>query len=287
MGVADVPAVEIEVGEQEYDQRCREDRFAGSAPDSFRAGAEVEDLAPEAEVDADVDQHGPAERGGCGEHHRALHDEQDGQEQREQAGDADDDAVVKREGVDLVLVGVGVPQIDLRQLVGAQFGDEGDDGAGIERDAENIGGGRVLPFRPVAGRRRDVDDARDAEVGPQHARARHAIARHDDQAVDLFVAGICNGDDGPVAAALARTHADAAHDAVGAGSGRNLDEVAVGFLDFSGVGKIDGRSIDADVHGVERARACAGGEQPEHYRHGSCETQQTQTQPLQPEIPKP
>ncbi len=61
--------------------------------------------------------------------------------QRQQAGDADHDALVERERVDLVLVGVGLPQIELRQLVGAQFGDEGDDGAGIERDAEDVGGG--------------------------------------------------------------------------------------------------------------------------------------------------
>ena len=81
-----------------------------SAPD-----AHVEHLAPEAEVDADVDQHRPAERRGGGEHHAALHHEQDGEEQREQAGDADDDAVVEREAVDLVLVGVGLPQIELRQ----------------------------------------------------------------------------------------------------------------------------------------------------------------------------
>ena len=134
VGVAHVPARQIEIGEQEDQQRRRQDRFAAGAPDALGAGRHVEHLAPEAEVDADIDQHRPAERGGGRKHHRALDHEQDGEEQRQQAGDADDDAVVEREGVDLVLVGVGLPQIDLRQLVGAQFGDEGDDGAGIERD---------------------------------------------------------------------------------------------------------------------------------------------------------
>ncbi len=116
MGVADVPAVEIEIGEQEHQQRGREDRFAGGAPYPFGAGRHVEHLAPEPEVDADIDEHRPSERRGGGKHHAAFDHEQDGQEQREQAGDADDDAVVEREAVDLVLVGVGLPQIDLRQL---------------------------------------------------------------------------------------------------------------------------------------------------------------------------
>ena len=134
--IAHVPAIEIEVGEQEHDQRRGEDRLARGAPDALGAGREVEHLAPESEIGADIDEHRPAERGGGGKHHAALHDEQDGQEQRKQARDADDDAVVEREGVDLVLVGVGLPQIELRQLVGAKLHHVGDDRAGIERDAD-------------------------------------------------------------------------------------------------------------------------------------------------------
>ena len=130
---------------------------------------------------------------------------------------------VKR--VDLVLVGVGLPQIELRQLVGAQFGDEGDDGAGIERDAEDVGGRALLPLRPVAGRRRDGDDARQAEIGPQQAGADHAVMRRDDQPVDLLVGVVGEREHRPVLSAFARAHLDAADDAVGAGRGRDLDAV--------------------------------------------------------------
>ena len=172
VGVAHVPAREIEIGEQEDQQRRRQNRLAGRAPDPLGAGRHVEHLAPEAEVDADIDQHRPAERGGGREHHRALDHEQDGEEQRQETGDADDDAVVKREGIDLVLVGVGLPKIDLRQLVGAQFGDEGDHRAGIERDAENIGARVLLPHRAVAGRRRDVGDARQSRGRARTGRSR-------------------------------------------------------------------------------------------------------------------
>ena len=223
--IAHVPARQVEIGKQEDQERRRQDRLAARAPHPLDIGRHVEDLAPEAEVDADIHEHRPAERGGGREHDRALDHEQDGEEQRQQAGDADDDAVIEREGVDLVLVGVRVPQIDLRQLAGAHLGDEGDDGAGIEGDAENIGGVAELAQRAVAGRGRDRDDAREAEIGPKQAGTDHAVMRHDDQPVDLFVAVIGEREHRPVRAAFARAHLDAAHDAVGARRGGHLDAV--------------------------------------------------------------
>ena len=254
MGVAHVPAVEVEIGEQEHQQRCRQDRFARRAPDALGARRHVEHLVPEAEVDADIDQHRPAERGRGREHHAAFDHEQDGQEQRQQAGNADDDALVERERIDLVLVGVGLPQIELRQFGGAQFGDEGDHGAGIERDAENVGVGAVLRFGRIAGRRRDVDDAREAEIGPDQSGADHPVMRRDDQPVDLLVAVIGEREYRPVLAGFAGAHLDAAHDAVGAGRGRNLDAIAVGVLQVDGVGEIDRRGIGAHIDGVDRVR---------------------------------
>ncbi len=266
VGIAHVPARQVQIGEQEHQQRRRQDRLAAGAPDALGAGRHVEHLAPETEIDADVNQHRPAERGGGREHHRALHHEQNGEEQRQQSGDADDDAVIEREGIDLVLVGVRLPQINLRQLVGAQFGDEGDDGAGVERDAENVGGGALLAHRAVAGRRRDAGEPREAEVGPEQAGADHAVMRHDDQPVDLLVGIIGEREHRPVGIALARAHLDAAHDAVGAGRGGNLDAVGVGLLQFGGVGEVDGRGIEPHVDGLHRARGGRG-------KQESCERQ--------------
>ena len=264
VGVAHVPAVEIEIGEQEHQQRRRQDRLAGGAPDPLGAGRHVEHLAPEAEVDADIDQHRPAERGGGREHDRALHHEQDGEEQREQAGDADDDAVVEREAVDLVLVGVGLPQIELRQLVGAQLQHVGHHRAGIERDAEDVGGGAVLALRAVAARR-DAGDAREAEIGPQEARADHAVMRHDDQAVDLLVAGIGQREHRPVGVALAGAHVHAADDAVGAGRGRHQDAVVLGAVALDRVGQVDGGGVEPHVDGLDRpSRGHAGNDDREH-----------------------
>ena len=273
VGIAHVPARQVQVGEQEHQQRRRQDRLAAGAPDALGAGRHVEHLAPEAEVDADIDQHRPAERRGGREHDRAFDHEQNGEEEREQTGDADDDAVIERERVDLVLVGVRLPQIDLRQLVGAQLGDQRDDGAGIERDAENVGAGAFLPHRPVARRRRDGGDARQAEVGPEQAGADHAVMRHDDQPVDLFVAVVGEREHRPVGVALARAHLDAAHDAVGSRRGGDLDAVGLGFEDFGGGGEVDGGGIEPHIDGFDRARRrrrqreqhqCSGGQPPCH-----------------------
>ena len=157
--VTHMPAGKIEIGEQKHQKRGGKDRFAAGAPYPLGVVRHVEDLAPEAEVDADIDQHRPGERGGRRKHDAALDHEQDGQNQRQQSGDADHDALVKRERVDLVLVGVGLPQIELRQFVGTQLRDEGDDRTRIERDAENIRGRALLPFGTIAGRGRDGRDA--------------------------------------------------------------------------------------------------------------------------------
>ena len=254
VGVAHMPAAEIEIGEQEHQQRRGQDRFARRAPDPLGVVRHVEHLAPEAEIDADIDQHRPRQRGGGREHDAALDHEQDGQHQRQQAGDADHDALVQRERVDLVLVGVGLPQIELRQFVGAQFRDEGDDGAGIERDAEDVGGGAFLPLGPVAGRRRDGRDARQSEVGPQQSRRHDAIMRRDDQAVELVVGVVGEREHHPVLAAFAGADFDAADDAVGAGRGRDLDAVGVAVLMIEHRGEIDRRRVAADADGVDRAR---------------------------------
>ena len=248
-----MPAIEIEIGEQEHQQRCCQDRFARGAPDPFGARRHVEHFGPEAEIDADIDQHRPAERGSGREHHAAFDHEQDGQEQRQQAGNADDDALIERQRIDFVLIGVGLPQIDLRQVVGAKLGDIGDYGAGIERDAEDSAVG-LSGVRRIAGRRGDGDDAREAEVGPDQAGTDHAIMRHDDKPVDLFLAGIGEREHRPVPSGLAAAHFDAADDAVGAGRSRNLDAAVVGLLELDSIGQVDGGSVGANVNRVHRMR---------------------------------
>ena len=290
VGVAHVPAIEVEIGEQKHQQRRRQDRFARCAPDALGARRHVEHLAPEAEIDADIDQHRPAERRGGREHDAAFDHEQDGQEQRQQAGDADDDALIERERIDLVLVGVRLPQIELRQIVGVRNSATKVitvPGSSVTRKTSALA--LSCTFRRIARRRRDVDDARQAEVGPEQAGADHAVMRRDDQAVDLLVAVIGEREHRPVGAGFAGAHLDAAHDAVGAGRGRNLHAIAVGVLKFDGVGEIDGEfarlTLGGNVDGFDRMR----GRHPDRsrpkqrqYAQGRGGTKRCQMDALQP-----
>ena len=278
VGVAHMPAGKIEIGEQKHQQRRGQDRFARRAPDALGVVRHVEHLAPEAEVDADIDQHRPGQRGGGRKHDRALHHEQNGEHEGQKSGDADHDALVERERVDLVLVGVGLPQIELRQLVGAQFRDEGDDGAGIERDAEDVGGGALLPLGTVAGRRRDGGDARQAEVGPQQAGRHDAVMRRDDQTIELIVGVVGEREHHPVLAAFTGAHLDAADDAVGSGRGGDLDAVGVAALMVEHRGEVDRGRVAADADGVDRPRVRRGGNHHEPQREQRQAPDQTQCQ---------
>ena len=276
VGIAHMPAAEIEIGEQEHQQRRGQDRFARRAPDALGVVRHVEHLAPEAEIDADIDQHRPCQRGRGREHDAALDHEQDREHEGQQAGDADHDALVERERIDLVLVGVGLPQIELRQLVGAQFRDEGDDGAGVERDAEDVGGGAFLTLGTIADRGRDGRDARQAEIGPQQAGRHDAVVRRDDQAVELVVGVVGEREHHPVLSALAGANLDAADDAVGARRGRNLDAIGLAALMIEHRGQIDRRRVTADADCVNRARRRRGRNNHEAQRKQRKAPDQTQ-----------
>ncbi len=69
MDVADVPAVQVEVGEQEDHQSGRQDGLGRGAPDSLAFRGDAEELAHEAEIDAEVGEHGPGQRRRGGEDH--------------------------------------------------------------------------------------------------------------------------------------------------------------------------------------------------------------------------
>ena len=274
--IAHMPSVEIEIGEQEHQQSCRQHRFAGGAPNALGALRHVEHLAPESEVDTDIDQHGPGQSRGGREHDAALDHEQDGQHQRQQAGNADHDALVQRERVDLVLVGFRLPQIELRQLVGAQLGNEGDDRAGIQCHAEDIGGGRVLSLRAVAGGGRDGGDARHAEIRPQQAARDDAVMRRHDQAVELVVGIVGEREYDPVLAGLAGAHFDAADDTVRARRRGDLDTVGLVLLVFEDRGEVDRRRVRADADGVNGMCLRGGNDNHEAERERRKPPDQTQ-----------
>ncbi len=193
-----VPTVQVEIGEQEDDEGGGQRYFRPGAPDLLVARPDLDHLVQEAEVDADIGQHRPGERRGRGKHRRALDHEQDGQKQRQEAGNADDDAAEQRVGIDRVLVGVRLPEIDLRQRGRCQFGDEGDDRSGVDRHQEHVGVGAGFAVEGEAFGRRDRHDAVGAEIRPYQPRAGQAKMRRHDQPVELLFGVVGDREHAPV-----------------------------------------------------------------------------------------
>ena len=127
-----------------------------------------------------------------------------------------------------------------------KFGNEGDGGARIERDLEDVGLAIGQTHRSDAGARGQRGDAHRAEIGAEDARARQAEERRDQQPVDLRVGIVAQGEQRPVrvGAALAGEHLDAADDAVFAGR-RGLSWIlpAVPGTNIDGGDQVDGVDV--------------------------------------------
>ena len=182
-----------------------------------------------------------------------LDHEHDGQEDRREAGDAEHDAAEQGERVDIVAIGVRLPQIELGQFVIDQFGDEGDGGAGVERDLEDVGLRIGDAFGTDAGIDGQNRDAIRAEIGIDDAGARQAVEGRNQQALDLHIAFVAERKQGParIGAFLLRQHLDAANDAVGTGSGRQLHAAALARHDVDAGPEIDGTDRVGNVDDLE------------------------------------
>ena len=124
-----------------------------------------------------------------------------------------------------------------------QFGHEGDDAAGIERDAENVCIGTWLAVEREALARRDRCNAGRTEIGPDNAGADETEMRSHNQAIDLFIGRICNRKSGPVAGCLAvliGLHFDAADNAVRTGRCRHLHAFTLVAQKFDSAGEVEG-----------------------------------------------
>jgi len=116
--------------------------------------------------------------------------------------------------------------------------------------------------------RRDRDDALGAEVRPEELGLYEAEMRGDDQPVDLLVRDVGEREDGPVALVLVRggAHLDAAHDAVGAGRGGDLEGLAPAGIDLGGGGKVQRRVVTGDLDGLDGEGPAAGQADEKHRR---------------------
>ena len=282
-----MPAAQIEIGEKKDEQRRSENGFSARAPDAISFIAQIKEFAPEAKVDADIGQHRPGKCGGCGKDHSALHHKDNGEEECEQARNADDEAFVERQARHFVFVGVRLPQIDLWQIGGAQFGDISDRGAGVERQTEDIGIRRIFALGREALARGNRRDARGAKIRPDHAGADKPEMRRDDQAFDLLIRVIGQREGNPegLRASFGGIHFNAADNAIGACCRGDLNAVALRREIFYRLRQVNRARRERYAHGFDglcRAEARdhentqeKGSKKPTHETHFNSGPEQT------------
>ena len=175
---------------EENEQRCRHARLGGGAVLRVLLGAHVEQLVPEAEIHAQIGQHAPGENRRRREDRLVIGGKHRGEEDGEQAGNAQHDAVEQLAVPALLLVLDRLPQVEARVAVGGQLGDEGDGLAGLERQSKHVGAIVLDALGHIADGGGDGIDAPRVEIGPHHARADRAVAIRHQPALHGLIGGI-------------------------------------------------------------------------------------------------
>jgi hypothetical protein len=182
-----------------------------------------------------------------------------GQEDREQTGDAEQDAVEQHAVLLFRLIGIRVPQVETRHLGRAQLGSEGDGLPRLEVEPEHVGAIALERLGAKAERGRHGRDARRVELRPKHARISERVARRDQPADDRLRGRIRQREHEPagIGAGRRRLHRHAADIAVGPRCRLELKLVASALVELALGGDIDlllvGRDLDR-LDGMGEAR---------------------------------
>ncbi len=213
---------------------------------------------PETEIDAQIGHGSPGDQPRRREDTLVVRRENRREKHREQAGDAQEDALEQVQIAGALAVGRGRRQIQPRHRGRSQFHDEGDGGPRLNRDAVDVREVEILiAFRAETEGRRDVADARRVEVRPDHARPDELIALRGEPARDRLVGGIAEREDDPTRVRSRRLGGDghAARDAVRARRRLDAELVAALLVKLAQEGDVDLVLVWADDDGFERGRA--------------------------------
>ena len=154
-----MPKPDAEEGVEEQHEARGEPGFGRRAVERGAVRAHREELVPKAEIDAEIGQRRPGDERGRGEDGAVIGGEDRGEEDGEQAGDAEQHAVEQHAVLLLRLIGVGVPQIEPRHLRRAHLGGEGDGLARLEIQPVHVGAVALQRLGAEAERGRDRGDA--------------------------------------------------------------------------------------------------------------------------------
>ena len=233
-----VPESEAQERRQEDHEARRHRGFASGAVDGVVLGAQVEQLVEETEVDAQVAQHRPGDEGSCGEDQFVIGGENRGQEDREQAGQAEHGAVEELTVAAFDFVVDRLPKIEPREMLARELGDVGDRLAGLERDAEHVCLVALDALRHEADRRRDAFDAPGVEIRPDRSRSDDGITVGCEQAFERLVGLVGECEHHPVGTGARHRGANrhAARHAILPGGGFDLQAIAAAFVGFAEIG---------------------------------------------------
>ena len=205
----------------------------------------------EAEVDAQVGEHAPRDERRTGEDRLVVGGEDRRQEDGEQAGEAQHDAVEQQPVARIELVLERLPQIQAREAVGGELGDVGDGLPRLDGDAENVGAVALDALGDVADRRRHRLDALRVEIGPHGAGADDVVALGREPALDRLVGRVGQREHDPVGVGARRLggDGDAARHAVGGRRRLDLQAVAARIVELA-----QRRHLDAVLIGLDDDR---------------------------------
>ncbi len=229
---------------------------------------ELEDFVPEAEVHAEVGEHAPGDQRRGREDRLGIGSEDGGQEDGEETGDADHDAVEQRPVAQLLFQQQRLPQRHLREALGGDLDNVGDRLARIDGDLEDVGAVVGYALRHEADRRRHSDDTGRIEVRQHDAGADQRVPIGHQPALDRPLCRVAQRKHHPigVGAGSDRLYLHAAGNTVECR--RRLDQqlVAAPFVVIAVIDEVDAVAAGLELDHVERA----GRRQHRQHRRDEC-----------------
>ena len=167
---------------------------------------------------------------------------------------------------DAFLVVGAAPELQARQPVTGEFGDERHGLAGLDGQAEGVGAVEGEALRHEAERGRHAVDPAGIEIRPDDAGAGMLVPLGDEPTLDGFVGRIAQREHEPAGARPARRRRDrhAPRGTVRADRRFDLQRVASAVVDVAGRGNVAPVRVGADFDRLQRAGRGAGRAEGDH-----------------------
>ena len=169
-----------------------------------------------------------------------VRDENGRQENGEQTGYAQQNALEQGEVPGTFFKSPGLPKKQSRKIAGAELSDKGHGGPGRQFHFEDIDTVIVHAFRQEADGGRDAGNVPGIQFRPEYAGTDQAVAIGCYPPFDTLIRGVAEGKNNPVwvCAVVQCVHFHAPGNAVSTGSGFHLQAVSPAFIEFAEMGDL-------------------------------------------------